>query len=151
MLGPDQPIILHLLDTKDREIYTQGVMYELEDCAFPLLEEVIVTSNLAIACKDTDYNFCVGGLPRTPEMSRNEFVERNASIFADFGKAIDENSKVTAKTLIVADPSNTNTLVCQHFAPHIPMANFTALTRLAQNRAVAQIARESNCNISDVK
>ena len=113
----------------------KGVQAELHDCVFPLLEDIVITSDLSTAFRDTDYNFLIGAKPRGPGMERSDLLKDNGKIFVDVGKAINDNSKRDVKTIVVGNPANTNCLIAQHYAKDIPKENFTAMTRLDHNRA----------------
>ena len=150
-LGPDTRIRLKILDLPFMQEVLKGVQMELHDCAFPTLEEVIITDNLSTAFKDTDYNFLVGSKPRGPGMERADLLKDNGKIFVGVGQAINDNAKRTAKTIVVGNPANTNCLICAHYAKDIPKQNFTAMTRLDHNRAVAQLALKSGTHVTDIK
>ena len=149
-LGKDQKVILHLLDLPHMEQAMEGVKAELHDCAFPLLEDVVCTSNLSTAFKDVDYNFLVGAKPRGPGMERSDLLKDNGKIFIDTGKAINDHASRDVKTIVVGNPANTNCLICMTHAPDIPQGNFTAMTRLDHNRAAIQIALKTGTAITDV-
>uniref|UniRef100_T1JGE8 Malate dehydrogenase n=1 Tax=Strigamia maritima TaxID=126957 RepID=T1JGE8_STRMM len=140
VFGPKQPIILHLLDITPMVGVMGGVVMELMDCAAPLLRDVIPTDDEAVAFKDIDAAFLVGAMPRREGMERKDLLAANVKIFKSQGKAIDQYAKKTVKVLVVGNPANTNALVCSKYAPSIPKENFSAMTRLDQNRAQAQIA-----------
>jgi len=129
----------------------KGVQAELHDCAFPLLDDVIITSNLSTAFKEIDYAFLVGAKPRGPGMERGDLLKDNGKIFIDVGKAINDNAKRTAKTIVVGNPANTNCLIASHYAKDIPKENFTAMTRLDHNRALTQIALKTGSKVTDIK
>ncbi|MET0377496.1 MAG: malate dehydrogenase [Spongiibacteraceae bacterium] len=150
MLGDDQPVILQLLDITPALKSLEGVKMELDDCAFPLLANVICTDDPAVAFKDTDYALLVGARPRGPGMERKDLLEANAAIFSVQGKAINNNAKKTIKVLVVGNPANTNSLIAQRNAPDIDPNNFTAMTRLDHNRAVTQIAQKLGATVNDV-
>jgi len=149
-LGPNQRVILHLLDLPFQEQVLKGVQAELHDCAFPLLDDVVITSDLTTAFKDVDYNFLVGAKPRGPGMERGDLLKDNGKIFVDVGKAINDNCARDAKTIVVGNPANTNALICQHYAPDIPAENFTAMTRLDHNRALTQLALKTGTPITAI-
>jgi len=150
-LGKNQRVILHLLDLPFQEQVLKGVMAELHDCAFPLLDNVVITSDLSVAFKDVDYNFLVGAKPRGPGMERADLLKDNGKIFVDTGKAINDNAKRDVKSIVVGNPANTNAMICQHYAPDIPAENFTAMTRLDHNRALTQLALKTNSKVTDIK
>lgn len=129
----------------------KGVQAELHDCAFPLLDEVVITSDLTTAFRDVDYNFLVGAKPRGPGMERADLLKDNGKIFIDVGKAINDNASRDVKSIVVGNPANTNCLICQHYAPDIPVGNFTAMTRLDHNRAQTQLALKTGNRVTDVK
>ena len=137
MFGPNQKVILQLMELPSAEGLLKGLVLELKDCAFPLLADIIATNKIDVAFDKTDVAILVGGRPRGPGMERKDLLEVNAKIFKEQGEAIDKYSKKTIKVLVVANPPNTNALVASHHAPSIPKENFTAMTRLDQNRAVS--------------
>lgn len=137
MFGPNQKVILQLMELPSAEGLLKGLVLELKDCAFPLLADIIPTNKIDVAFDKTDVAILVGGRPRGPGMERKDLLEVNAKIFKEQGEAIDKYSKKTIKVLVVANPPNTNALVASHHAPSIPKENFTAMTRLDQNRAVS--------------
>lgn len=149
--GPYQKVILHLLDLPQLEKALDGVKMELDDCAFPLLVDVVCTSDPEVAFKDIDAAFLVGARPRGPGMERKDLLSANGKIFEAQGKVIDKVAKKTVKVLVVGNPANTNALICSMNAPSIPKENFTALTRLDQNRAMAQVALKVGTSIDNVK
>ena len=150
-LGPDQPVILHILDLPFAADALKGVKMELDDCAFPTLQEVITTTDPNVAFKDADYNFLVGAKPRGPGMERSDLIKDNGKIFVDTGKAINDNASRDAKTIVVGNPANTNALICAAHAPDIPRGNFTAMTRLDHNRALYQLAEKVGARVTDIK
>merc|ERR1719183_1393211 len=150
-LGKDQRIILHLLDLPFQEQVLKGVQAELHDCAFPLLDEVVITSDLSTAFRDVDFNFLVGAKPRGPGMERADLLKDNGKIFVDVGKAINDNASRDAKTIVVGNPANTNAMICQHYAPDIPQENFTAMTRLDHNRALTQLGLKTGNPTTAIK
>ncbi|XP_035779828.1 malate dehydrogenase, cytoplasmic-like [Anopheles albimanus] len=151
VFGPEQPLILHLLDIPPMMGVLEGVVMELADCALPLLVSVVPTADPAVAFKDVDAAFLVGAMPRKQGMERKDLLSANVKIFKVQGEALDKYAKKDVKVLVVGNPANTNALVCSHYAPSIPKQNFTAMTRLDQNRAQAQIAARLGVGITKVK
>jgi len=129
----------------------KGVQAELHDCAFPLLDEVVITSNQSLAFKDVDYAYLVGAKPRGPGMERADLLKDNGKIFVDTGKAINDNASRDVKVIVVGNPANTNCLIAQNYAKDIPKENFTAMTRLDHNRALTQLALKTNSSVTDIK
>ena len=150
MLGEDQPVILQMLEITPALDALHGVAMELDDCAFPLLHDVICTDDAAVAFKDADYALLVGARPRGPGMERKDLLEANAAIFSAQGKAIDSVASRNIKVLVVGNPANTNALIAQRNAPSIDPRNFTAMTRLDHNRSLTQLARKTGVTITDV-
>ncbi|MCW8963306.1 MAG: malate dehydrogenase [Gammaproteobacteria bacterium] len=150
MLGEDQPVILRLLEVPQAMTALGGVAMELEDCAFPLLHDVVLSDDPAIGFRDTNYAMLVGAKPRTKGMERKDLITENARIFSAQGKAINEHAARDIHVLVVGNPANTNTLIASANAPDINPANFTAMTRLDHNRAMAQIAAKTNHLVADV-
>jgi len=150
MLGDDQPVILRLLEVPQGMTALSGVAMELDDCAFPLLHDVVLSDDPAIGFRDTNYAMLVGAKPRSKGMERKDLITENARIFAAQGKAINEHAARDIHVLVVGNPANTNTLIAAANAPDINPANFTAMTRLDHNRARAQIAIKTNHLVADV-
>jgi malate dehydrogenase len=150
MLGPNQPVILQMLEITPALEALKGVAMELEDCAFPLLAGMVCTDDAAVAFKDSDYALLVGARPRGPGMERKDLLEANAAIFSAQGKAINDNACQDIKVLVVGNPANTNALIAQRNAPDIDPRQFTAMTRLDHNRAMSQIANKTGSTINDV-
>lgn len=151
LTGADQPIILRLLEVPDAMNAVEGIIMELNDCASPLLKDIIATSDPKVAFEDADIVFLVGSRPRTPGMERKELMEVNAEIFAHQGKALNDVVKRDAKILVVGNPANTNALIAINNAPDLSAKNFSAMTRLDHNRALSQLAKQSNCSVGDIK
>lgn len=151
MLGNDQPVILQLLEITPALGAVKGVVMELDDCAFPLVQEIVYTDNANVAFKDADYALLVGSRPRGPGMERKDLLEANAAIFSAQGKALNDNASKNVKVLVVGNPANTNSLIAQRNAPDLDPRNFTAMTRLDHNRAMAQLSQKSGKHVSDVK
>lgn len=150
VFGKDQQLILHLLDIPPMVGVLEGVVMELADCALPLLKEVVPTTDPLVGFKDVSAAFLVGAMPRKEGMERKDLLSANVKIFKVQGEALDKVAKKDVKVLVVGNPANTNALVCANYAPSIPRENFSAMTRLDQNRAAAQIAAKLGVSISDV-
>lgn len=140
MLGPDQPVILQLLEIPPAMNALQGVVMELDDCAFPLLKGVVATDDPNVAFKDSDFALLVGAMPRKKGMERKDLLTANSKIFSVQGKAIDQHAKKDIRVLVVGNPANTNALITMANAPSIKPGNITAMTRLDHNRAISQLA-----------
>ena len=151
MLGKDQPVILQLLEITPALDALKGVVMELEDCAFPLLAGIVQTDDATVAFKDVDYALLVGSRPRGPGMERKDLLEANAAIFSAQGKALNDVASRDVKVLVVGNPANTNALIAQRNAPNLDPRNFTAMTRLDHNRAIAQLAGKTDSTVNDVK
>ena len=151
MLGKDQPVILQLLEIAPALDALKGVVMELEDCAFPLLAGIVQTDDATVAFKDVDYALLVGSRPRGPGMERKDLLEANAAIFSAQGKALNDVASRDVKVLVVGNPANTNAVIAQRNAPDLDPRNFTAMTRLDHNRAMAQLAGKTDSTINDVK
>uniref|UniRef100_A0A7N2LGN8 malate dehydrogenase n=2 Tax=Quercus lobata TaxID=97700 RepID=A0A7N2LGN8_QUELO len=151
MLGPDQPVILHLLDIAPAAEALNGVKMELLDAAFPLLKEVHATTDVTEACKDVNIAIMLGGFPRKEGMERKDMMSKNVPIYKEQASALEEHAASDCKVLVVANPANTNALILKEFAPSIPKENITCLTRLDHNRALSQIAERLKVYVTDVK
>ncbi|CAK1600771.1 unnamed protein product [Parnassius mnemosyne] len=151
VFGPDQPVYLHLLDIAPMMGVLEGVVMELADCALPLLTGVLPTANPEEAFKDVAAAFLVGAMPRREGMERKDLLSANVRIFKEQGQALDKVAKKDVKVLVVGNPANTNALICSKYAPSIPKENFTAMTRLDQNRAQSQLAAKLGIPVQDVK
>ena len=151
MLGGDQPVILQLLEITPALDALNGVVMELEDCAFPTLAGVVATDDAKTAFRDADYALLVGARPRGPGMERKDLLEANAQIFSVQGKALNDHASRDIKVLVVGNPANTNALIAQANAPDLNAANFTAMTRLDHNRAIAQLAAKTNQHVTDIR
>lgn len=149
--GPDQLLDLVLLDIPQCLEKLNGVVMELRDGAYPLLNAIIPTADYAEAFADADYAILVGGFPRRKGMLRGDLIKKNEPIFRSAGEAINKYAKKTIKTLVVANPANTNALLCATAAPSIPKENFCALTRLDFNRANAQVAVKLNVTADRIR
>ena len=150
MLGKDQSVILQLLEITPALEALKGVVMELEDCAFPLLKGVVQTDDAAVAFKDADYCLLVGARPRGPGMERKDLLEANAKIFSAQGKAINDHASRNVKIIVVGNPANTNALIAYRNAPSLKAGQFTAMTRLDHNRAMAQLAIKTSKHTTDV-
>ncbi|HBG30675.1 malate dehydrogenase [Candidatus Macondimonas diazotrophica] len=151
MLGPDQPVILQLLEVPQAQEALKGVVMELNDCAFPLLTDVIATDRPEEAFKDADYALLVGARPRGPGMERKDLLEANAQIFSVQGKAMDQHASRDIRVLVVGNPANTNALIAASNAKSLDRRQFTAMTRLDHNRALYQIAAKLGKHVNDVR
>jgi malate dehydrogenase len=151
MLGQDQPVILQLLEITPAMGALQGVVMELNDCAFPLLQEVVISDDPEVAFKDTDYALLVGARPRGPGMERKDLLEANAAIFSVQGKAMNKVASRDIKVLVVGNPANTNALIASANAPDIDTKQFTAMTRLDHNRALSQLAEKTGSHTTSIK
>jgi len=151
LLGPDTLIDLRLLDIPPMEKKVQGVIMELDDCAFPILNSIVGTSDYETAFKDAEICLLIGARPRGPGMVRADLLKANAKIFEGQGQAIDKWANKNVKVCVVGNPANTNALITATNAPSIPRENFTALTRLDQNRAISQLAKKGNLAGRQVK
>nr|F1C7I4.1 RecName: Full=Malate dehydrogenase, cytoplasmic; AltName: Full=Cytosolic malate dehydrogenase [Taenia solium]ADX42057.1 cytosolic malate dehydrogenase [Taenia solium] len=140
LFGKDQKIILHLLDIPEAKTVLEGVVMELQDCAFTVLEGIVPTHCLKEAFTDIDVALMVGAMPRKQGMERRDLLSSNVKIFKDQGEALEKYAKKTVKVLVVGNPANTNCLIMSKYAPSIPKENFTALSRLDHNRAIYQVA-----------
>ena len=150
MLGPDTPVHLQLLEIPPAMDALRGVHMELEDCAFPLLAGVSTSDDPNEAFGDADIALLVGSRPRTKGMERKDLLEANGAIFTTQGKALDDNAAAGVKVLVVGNPANTNCLIAMHNAPGIPREQFSAMTRLDHNRAMAQLSARAGVPVADV-
>jgi malate dehydrogenase len=151
MLGKDQPVILQLLDLPQAQKAVQGVMMELQDCAFPLLDSMIATDNPEVAFKDADIAILVGARPRGPGMERADLLQANAQIFTVQGAALNKVASRDVKVLVVGNPANTNAYIAMKSAPDLPAKNFTAMLRLDHNRAASQLAEKTGKAVRDIE
>lgn len=151
MLGPDQPVILQLLEITPALNALKGVCMELNDCAFPLLHGIVQTDDPNVAFKDADFALLVGAMPRKAGMERKDLLSKNGSIFGPQGKALNDHAKRDVKVLVVGNPANTNALIAQKNAPDLDPSCFTAMVRLDHNRAMSQLAEKTNSLASDIK
>lgn len=151
LLGPDQPVILQMLEITPALDALKGVAMELDDCAFPLLAGMVQTDDANVAFGDADYALLVGAMPRRDGMERADLLEANGGIFGPQGKAMNDNASKDIKVLVVGNPANTNALIAMHSAPDIDNKNFTAMTRLDHNRAMTQVAQKTSTSVNDIK
>ncbi len=150
LLGPDQPVILHLLEIPPAMGALNGVVMELDDCAFPLLAGVVPTDDPNVAFGDANFALLVGSRPRTKGMERKELLEANGGIFTVQGKALSDNAARDVRVLVVGNPANDNCLIALNNAPSLDPGRFTAMTRLDHNRAKAQLAAKCGVHVSEV-
>ncbi|MEO2176924.1 MAG: malate dehydrogenase [bacterium] len=151
MLGQDQPVILQLLEIPPAMEALSGVVMEIDDCAFPLVQQIIASDIPDVAFKDVDYALLVGSRPRGPGMERKDLLEANAAIFSVQGKSLNDHASKQVKVLVVGNPANTNSLIAQRNAPDLEPRQFTAMTRLDHNRAVSQLAQKTGKHVTQVK
>jgi malate dehydrogenase len=151
LFGPDQPVALNVLELPVAMGALEGVAMELEDCAFPLLSDIVLTDSLDTAMTDVNWALLVGSRPRGPGMERADLIKANGPIFTGTGKAINDNAASDVRVLVVGNPCNTNCLIAMHNAPDVPRDRFHAMTRLDQNRAKNQLAKKSGTTVNDVE
>ncbi|UCD67550.1 MAG: malate dehydrogenase [Betaproteobacteria bacterium] len=151
MLGHDQPVILQLLEITPALNALKGVVMELDDCAFPLLADVIQSDDPKVAFKDADIALLVGARPRSKGMERKDLLEANGAIFTVQGKALNEVASRSVKVLVVGNPANTNAYIAMKSAPDLPRENFTAMLRLDHNRALSQLASKSGQPVESIE
>ncbi|KAK3027714.1 hypothetical protein RJ639_042221 [Escallonia herrerae] len=151
MLGPDQPVIINMLDIEPAAEALEGVKMELTDGAFPLLRGVVATTNVIEACKNVDIAVMLGGFPRKEGTERKDVISKNVLIYKAQASALEQHAAPNCKVLVVANPANTNALILKEFAPSIPEENITCLTRLDHNRALGQISEMLGVQVNDVK
>lgn len=151
MLGPDQPVILQLLEIPPAMGALEGVVMELNDCAFPLVAGIVATDDPNVAFKETDYALLVGSRPRGPGMERSDLLQANGAIFTTQGKALNDNASKDVKVLVVGNPANTNALIAMKNAPDLNPRNFTAMMRLDHNRAMSQLAEKTGSHSTKIE
>lgn len=151
LFGPKQPVALHLLEITPALKALEGVAMELDDCAFPLLSEIVMTDDANVAFNGINWALLVGARPRSQGMERKDLLEANAAIFSVQGKALNKSAASDVRILVVGNPANTNALIAKSNAPDIPAERFTAMTRLDHNRATSQIAQKAGVSLSKVK
>ena len=151
MLGPDQPVILQLLEITPALQALQGVVMELNDCAFPLLANVVATDDLKTAFTDANFAMLVGARPRGPGMERKDLLTANGAIFGPQGRALNDHAARDVRVLVVGNPANTNSLIAASSAPDLNPRQFHAMTRLDHNRALSQLAEKTGSHVNDIK
>jgi len=151
MLGPNQTVILQLIEIPPALDALKGVAMELEDSALPRLAGVEITTDINEGFKDTDYALLVGAKPRGPGMERSDLLSENGKIFGPQGKALNDHASRDVKVLVVGNPANTNALIAQANAPDLPPENFTAMMRLDHNRAIAQLANQTGVHHTSIR
>ena len=151
LFGPDQPVILQLIEIPPAMDALKGVAMELDDCAFDTLDGVVLTDQPEVGFRDTQYALLVGARPRTADMERKDLLMANARIFSTQGRALNAVADRDVRVLVVGNPANTNALIARTHAPDLDPVNFTAMTRLDHNRARAQLALRSGAHVSDVR
>lgn len=151
MLGPDQPVILQLLEIPPAMGALSGVVMELNDCAYPLVAGIVASDDPNVAFKDVDYAFLVGARPRGPGMERSDLLEANAKIFSVQGKALNDHASKDVRVLVVGNPANTNALITLKNAPSLNPKNITAMMRLDHNRSLSQVAEKTDSHTTKVE
>jgi len=151
MLGPDQPVILQLLEIPPAMDALNGVVMELNDCAFPLVQDIVATDDPNVAFKDIEYGFLVGARPRGPGMERGDLLLANAQIFSVQGKALNDHADRNVKILVVGNPANTNALITLKNAPDLNPKNITAMMRLDHNRSLSQLAEKTDSHSTRIE
>jgi len=150
LLGPDRPVVLRLLEIEPAMKALEGVVMELDDCAFPLLADVVATSDLSTAFDGTSWALLVGSIPRKAGMERGDLLSVNGGIFKPQGQAINDHAASDVQVLVVGNPCNTNCLIARSNAPDVPAERWFAMTRLDQNRAQSQLAKKAGVPVSEV-
>jgi len=150
MLGADQPVILHLLEVPAAINALKGVAMELDDCAYPTLQGLVLSDDPKIAFQDINYAMLVGAKPRGPGMERKDLLQENANIFTAQGRALNEKAARDVRVLVVGNPANTNAYIAMNSAPDLPSKNFTSMMRLDHNRALSQIAGKTGCKVTEI-
>ena len=151
MLGPERPVALSLMEITPALGALRGVVMELADCAYPLLQDVVVTDDPAVAFRDADYAILVGARPRGKGMERGDLLAENGRIFGPQGRALDERASRDVKVLVIGNPANTNALIAMRNAPDLAPAQFSAMMRLDHNRAISQVAEKTGAAVSDIR
>lgn len=150
MFGPDTEVSLNLIEIPPGMNALKGVVMEIDDCAFPLVREIVQTDDPNVGFKDVNWALLVGAAPRKAGMERNDLLLKNGGIFTVQGKALNDNAASDVRVLVVGNPCNTNALIAMHNAPDVPRERFFAMTRLDQNRAMTQLAQKANVPVSQV-
>src|SRR6202451_259331 len=151
LLGPDTPVVLRLLEIEPAMKALEGVVMELDDCAYPLLTDIETTSDLDTAFTNTSWALLVGSVPRKAGMERSDLLNINGGIFKPQGRAVADHAASDVRVLVVGNPCNTNCLIARSNAPEVPEDRWFAMTRLDQNRAVAQLSKAAGVPVKDVK
>jgi malate dehydrogenase len=151
LFGPDQPVILQMLEITPALKALEGLAMELDDCAFPLLAGMVLSDDANVAFDGANWALLVGARPRSKGMERSDLLSANAAIFSVQGRALNARAASDIRVLVVGNPANTNALIAQRSAPDVPAERFTAMTRLDHNRAVAQLAKKAGVPVSAVK
>ena len=151
MLGPDRPVALNLMEITPALGALRGVVMELNDCAYPLLQDVVVTDDPAVAFRDADYAMLVGAKPRGKGMERGDLLAENGRIFGPQGRALNDHASRDVKVLVIGNPANTNALIAMRNAPDLAPAQFSAMTRLDHNRAIGLVAERTGAAVSDIR
>ena len=151
MFGPDQPVVLRLLEIPQAMSALNGVGMELEDCALPLLHDIVLTDDQSIGFRDTDHAILIGAKPRSKGMERKDLITENAKIFSAQGRTINDHASENVRVLVVGNPANTNALIAASNAPDLDPSQFTAMTRLDHNRALGQLANKTNNLVAEIR
>jgi len=151
MLGPDRPVALNLMEITPALGALRGVVMELADCAYPLLQDVVVTDDPAVAFRDADYAMLVGAKPRGKGMERGDLLAGNGRIFGPQGRALNDHASRDVKVLVIGNPANTNALIAMRNAPDLAPAQFSAMMRLDHNRAISQVADKTGASVTDIR
>ncbi len=151
MLGQEQPVVLRLLEIPPAMGALQGVAMEIADCAYPLLQDMVLTDDVNTAFRDASYAMLVGARPRSKGMERSALLSANGQIFAPQGRALNEHARRDVRVLVIGNPANTNALIAMRNAPDLDPGQFTAMTRLDHNRAVNQLASKTHATVADIR
>lgn len=150
LFGPDQPVAINALELPAAMKFLEGVAMEIEDCAFPLLTDLVLTDSVKTAMTDVNWALLVGSKPRGPGQERGDLIRENGPIFTSTGRAINDHAAKDVRVLVVGNPCNTNCLIAMHNAPDVPRTRFHAMTRLDQNRAASTLAKKAGVTVNDV-